>query len=71
LDAGQEGIAAGAAPTYPTAAEIAAAYARLVGAADIEITDATKGLVLKLGSTRYRFNLVSDGGVVTTQIVAL
>jgi hypothetical protein len=47
------------------------AKAAAAGSSDIEITDATKGLILKLGSTRYRLNLVSDGGVVTTQIVAL
>jgi hypothetical protein len=68
LDTGQEGIAAGAAPTYLTAAEIAAAYALLVGSADIEITDATKGVIFKVGSARHRLTLVSDGGVITTNI---
>jgi hypothetical protein len=43
------------------------AKANLVGAVDVEITDTTKGLILKApGGTRYRLTVGDDGALTTT-----
>lgn len=39
-----------------------------VGSDDIEITDATKGVIFKVGSSRHRLTLTTDGGQVTFTI---
>lgn len=44
--------------------------ADLVGTADVEITDATKGVILKApGGTRYRLTVGDDGALTTTAVV--
>lgn len=48
---------------------VLAAFAKLVGTSDIEITDDTKGLVLHNGTNKFRL-LVSSTGVVSTTAVA-
>lgn len=65
LDDGAGGTPTPTSPTYSTAAEIAAAYALKVGAADIEITDATKGLILRDSVTNHRIRITIADGALT------
>jgi hypothetical protein len=69
LDDGAPGTPPPTTPTYLTAAEVVAAYARLSGTADIEITDATKGIILKDSVTAARIRLtLADGAITLTTL---
>jgi hypothetical protein len=65
LDDGAVGTPPPASPTYLTAVEVAADYAKKVGTSDIEITDATKGLILRDSVTNERIRLTIADGVIT------